>query len=441
MAMKGTTTQQSFDFDTLYEALVMPVFERIHRADERRSNSSYTLKDACKSAFAIYSLKAPSLFAFRARTQAELSNLQTVFGIDKLPSDNGLRKMLDGVASQQLREAFHKVFAYLKKQEVLDAYRYFDNHLVVSIDGVEHYCSQKISCPHCMVRQHRDGSTSYYHSMLSAALVCPGRAEVFVLDNEPMVRQDGAVKNDCERNAATRMFAQLRDKYASESVVYVMDALYGCAPIIELVSQASASWKYLINCKEKGHKYLFAQFDERNEEGHIKWKTVRRKDGSYEIGYTSGLMLNASNQGVTTNMVLVNFRSKKGEVKTFSWITNIEPTALNVMQLVEMGRSRWKIENEVFNTLKNQEYNFEHSFGHGQQNLATNFAYIMMLAFTIDQLQQYGSRIFRSIWKGLKTRVAVWDAIRNIFKMVKCQSMSELHRNLLKTYQLQLIRV
>jgi hypothetical protein len=27
------------------------------------------------------------------------------------------------------------------------------------------------------------------------------------------------------------------------------------------------------------------------------------------------------------------------------------------------GRARWKIENETFNTLKNQGYQFEHNFG------------------------------------------------------------------------------
>jgi hypothetical protein len=34
------------------------------------------------------------------------------------------------------------------------------------------------------------------------------------------------------------------------------------------------------------------------------------------------------------------------------------------------GRARWKIENETFNTLKNQGYQFEHNFGHGKQNLS-----------------------------------------------------------------------
>ena len=52
------------------------------------------------------------------------------------------------------------------------------------------------------------------------------------------------------------------------------------------------------------------------------------------------------------------------------------------------GRARWKIENETFNTLKNQGYCFEHNFGHGEKNLSTVFAFLMMLAFLIDQIQQ-----------------------------------------------------
>ena len=46
------------------------------------------------------------------------------------------------------------------------------------------------------------------------------------------------------------------------------------------------------------------------------------------------------------------------------------------------GRARWKIENETFNTLKNQGYCFEHNFGHGKKNLSTVFA--LMLAFLLN---------------------------------------------------------
>jgi hypothetical protein len=58
------------------------------------------------------------------------------------------------------------------------------------------------------------------------------------------------------------------------------------------------------------------------------------------------------------------------------------------------GRGRWKIENETFNTLKNQGYHFEHNYGHGEQHLATALAMLLMLAFLMDQIQQLCCRSF-----------------------------------------------
>ena len=68
----------------------------------------------------------------------------------------------------------------------------------------------------------------------------------------------------------------------------------------------------------------------------------------------------------------------------------------NVFRLMRGGRARWKIENETFNTLKNQGYNFEHNYGHGEQNLSVVFAMLMMLAFLVDQTQQLCCALFRA---------------------------------------------
>ena len=68
------------------------------------------------------------------------------------------------------------------------------------------------------------------------------------------------------------------------------------------------------------------------------------------------------------------------------------------------GRSRWKIENETFNTLKNQGYHFEHNYGHGQQHLAAVLALLMFLAFLIDQIQQRCCTVFRQLWQELGTK-------------------------------------
>jgi hypothetical protein len=41
--------------------------------------------------------------------------------------------------------------------------------------------------------------------------------------------------------------------------------------------------------------------------------------------------------------------------------------------MYERRRSNWKIENNTFNTLKNQDYHFSHNFGRGYQNLSAIF--------------------------------------------------------------------
>jgi hypothetical protein len=259
-------------FDEIYSKVIKPFFKSIK--DKREENQSYSLMGALKSGFAIYSLKSPSLLAFNKLSKAEDNNLKEVYGIEEIPSDNGLRKILDAVCPEDLRKGFKKLYDYLQKIKVLERFRYWGNYLIVSVDGVEHFKSSSVHCDKCMERKHRDGKTSYYHSMLSAVIVNPDEKEVFVLDNEPIVKQDGAVKNDCERNAAKRLFTNLNSLYSNELMCFTFDALYACAPIVEQLS-GNKNWRYVIGIKEEGNKHLFKQFDERNKKG---WKVVSEID-------------------------------------------------------------------------------------------------------------------------------------------------------------------
>jgi hypothetical protein len=53
----------------------------------------------------------------------------------------------------------------------------------------------------------------------------------------------------------------------------------------------------------------------------------------------------------------------------------------NVAEIVACGRTRWKIENEGFNVMKNYGYEFEHNSGHGKRFLAMMLASLNLLAF------------------------------------------------------------
>jgi hypothetical protein len=80
------------------------------------------------------------------------------------------------------------------------------------------------------------------------------------------------------------------------------------------------------------------------------------------------------------------------------------------------GRSRWKIENETFNTLKNQGYHFEHNFGHGYKHLSTVMAMLMFLAFLIDQAQETCCKLFQRALKNVKRRIRLWSKMRVLFE-------------------------
>jgi|SRR5215468_4309171 len=141
---------------------------------------------------------------------------------------------------------------------------------------------------------------------------------------------------------------------------------------------------------------------------------------------------------VSVNYLLYEQTDKDGNVTRRTWITNLPLTQRTGAKVMRGGRARWKIENETFNTLKNQGYHFEHNYGHGRQRLATNLALLMFLAFTVDQIQQRCCRFFRTLHQGLRTKVKLWASIRSVFSTVVFKSMEALYRHLASLYRLQL---
>jgi hypothetical protein len=131
--------------------------------------------------------------------------------------------------------------------------------------------------------------------------------------------------------------------------------------------------------------------------------------------FVNGLELNKSHPDLKVNF-LEYVEMEKGQVRCrFTWITNLTIAESNCVDIARGGRSRWKIENETFNTLKNQGYRLEHNYGHGEQHLATNFALLTMLAFLIDQVQEFTCVQFQEARRRFRSRTSLWDRMRALF--------------------------
>jgi Transposase DDE domain len=434
MPLNYKRLQEKITFDDLMGTLSKE-FEQL--PDHRRVNSSYELADVLRGAFAMFSLKSPSLLAFKELTKHEEKNLKAIYQIRSIPSDTQMRTTLDPLSPAPLRTLFAKLFHKLSEAGVIKEYEYWKGQLVISIDGVEHFSSTKVHCNHCTTRAHRNGETSYHHSGLAAVLVHPDQEEVFTLDFEPILNADGSKKNDCERNAAKRLCQDLHERYPDLKPILVEDALYANAPHIRQIT--GYGWLFVLNVKPDSHESLERQFAGRKASGQVKELRITDPQGiKHYFAWTNDLCLCESAIDVSVNYLLYEQTDKKGKVTRWTWITNIPLNTRSVEAVMRAGRARWKIENETFNTLKNQGYNFEHNYGHGKQNLATILALLMFLAFTVDQMIQRCWRVFRQVRGGLRTKAKLWDMVRSLFKVQPFPSMDAIYRQIADLYDIQL---
>lgn len=334
---------------------------------------------------ALFSLKDPSLLAFQRR--AVDHNLRSVFGLTSIPSDTQMRTILDQVEPGQLRPAFRDLFRQLQRGKVLEQYVFLQSCYLIALDGVEYYCSATVHCAQCLTRQHH-GPTYYYHQMGGAVLVHPDFPEVIPLAPEPIQRQDGACKNDGERTAARRWLRRFRQDHPHLPVLITEDALSSNAPHIR--DLIAARCHFILGVKPGDHAHLFQQVEQRLERDQVavagEVDPVRGVTRSYLL--VNDVSLNEANQALRVNFLKWVEMDARGETQEWTWVTDLVLTETNVGRASRGGRTRWRIENETFNTLKNQGCHFEHNYGHGDKHLATVMALLMMLAFLIDQMQQ-----------------------------------------------------
>jgi hypothetical protein len=235
------------------------------------------------------------------------------------------------------------------------------------------------------------------------------------------MKTDGATKNDCERNGARRLYADARREHPHMKFIVVEDSLASNVP--HLTDLKKLDMRYIVGAKPGDHKFLFNLI----KTASCTEYTHQTKDGTtHRYRYTNQVQLNKSHGDFKTNFLEYWEINKKGEEQHFCWVTDITITNDNVYQIMRGGRVNWRIENNTFNTLKNQGYHFSHNFGHGYANLCSVFGMLMMLAFFIDQVQELCCQLFKAARAKFKSRTSLWEKIRGIFKEYLIDSWDDL---------------
>ena len=412
--------------DNLF-SLVRKDFQKI--PDLRDDNSKISLDDALMSALAVFQLKDPSLLAFDKRRREEPENLHTVFGIDNIPCDSHMRTILDPLALSSLRAPFCSVFRQIQRGKDFEKMAFYDGHYLLSGDGTGFYSSTKVSSPYCLSKKSKNGEILYYQQLYAASFVCPGCKVVIPTCPEVIVQQDGATKNDCERNAAERYFEKFRQEHPHLKVIVIEDGLSSNGPHIRDLKKHNL--KFILGAKPGDHESLFANLKQAAVDGTATEMNFLDPDDRkimHFFRFLNQVPLNKSNPDLLINVLEYWQIDKDEKITKFSWVTDIQITEKNVFRLMQAGRARWKVENETFNTLKNQGYNLGHNYGLGEKNLSAIFTILMMLAFLIDQAQQLSCWLFQDALQKAESKRYLWESIRGFFHNYRVDSMETILR-------------
>lgn len=402
-----------------FRALRKLVSNRVQNISDSRMQGKidHELHDCCLSSLAMMFFQDPSINQFQMRLQKawHKNNLQTLFNVNTIPKETQMREVIDSITSTELEPIFSDFFKPLQRGKQLEQFKVFKGSYFIPIDATQYFVSQKINCPKCLYKNHSNGNTTFYHQVLAAAIVCPGIKQVIPLAPEPIQNTDGTTKQDCEINAGKRLLKKIRADHPKLKITIGGDSLYSKQPFINELKANNMS--FILVAKPTDHKNLYQWFTETraiNETHTLKIKDLNGKDHVYE--WLNEIPLNDTKNADDVNFF--QYSIFKGEKRTFrsSWVTDIKITSKNIKELVKCGRARWKIENETFNTLKNQGYHATHNYGHGYKHLAYNFFLMNLLAFYMHQIFQLSCGHYQYCRTKFTAYKDFWNNLRSIIR-------------------------
>ena len=418
--------------NNLFEYAISQMTERFSCFQDIRTGANKTIKmkDIALSAFAVFFTQSPSFLEAQKvmRSNKGEDNAKSLFKIERIPCDNHIRNILDEVPASEVFSLFPAVLNHPAMTKPVDDFRYLSDQLLIALDGVRSFSSNNLSCPKCSTQTHSNGETTYSHSMVSATIVHPDKADVLPLIPSFIEPQDGHEKQDCEREASKRWMLGIGAQYAQLGATLLGDDLYCCEPICKLA--ISQGFHFIFTCKPDSHKCLYEYVDSL-EKGkgitHVE-KVVGTIKGRqcWRFRYVNGVPIKDGSKALQVNWCEVEVLNLAGKrLYHNSFATDHTITNDNVYEITRAGRTRWKTENEHNNTLKNHGYHLEHNYGHGKNHLSQLLTIMILLAFLLHTALNLTDESYRAICKHF-SRQCFFNQLRTLLMYVYFASWTTL---------------
>jgi hypothetical protein len=357
-----------------------------------------------------------------------------------VPSDTQVREILDGIEVEALRPLLPQLWEKVRRAgwggrftTTLPSGQHQGTYYTVALDGSEYFRSTKVQCRHCLRQPEAKGRGHYSPLVVGATRVRAGSHQVIPLEVEEVRKATAeSAPQDCELTASKRLIARLRREHPQMALIVIGDDLYAPVPFVEQLQQLRQH--YVLVAKPTSPPTLVAavaavaaaEAAGRTQQGQwTEGSGARQRRYTYRVVPQVPLALESTGR---VNYVEVWEYTRGGECLSHnSWITDLEVDATKVAVIVQIGRTRWTIENEQCNVQKNHGYELTHNYGHGQQMLSMVFYLLNLLAYVAHVVLALGARLSQRC-RTQESRRELWAALRTLVNALLVESWTHLLR-------------
>jgi len=385
------------------------LFERMELLEDHRQRRAYTIAELVTGCIALFLFKEASRNAINNDRKEEQfrKNYERIFKLS-LPHMDTVDDFLRLLSADELEHFKAAMVSALIEQKVLHQFKLLRKYFMVAIDatGINSYDENNEEKDR-VHKTSKNGKTTYHSYVLEARLVTASGLSISIASE--WIANDAERnfnKQDCEMKAFERIAAKIKKYFPRLPICILADGLYPNATFMQTC--ADNDWQYIAMLKDDSMKTLQTTvIDTENKHRH---KQQRRHTSNKGMCVTTGnyewisqplyykthrlYWLSCTETKAWYSKAKDGSRQLEKEESTrFVWLTSLAPDNDNAHQIAEGGRMRWKIENEGFNTQKNNGYALGHLFNRTSSAGYKNYYQCLQIAHIINQLIEHSQTV------------------------------------------------
>ena len=366
------------------------LIERIRQIEDCRKKSDYELVELIMACIAMSLFKADSRNAFNnEREEGNFKdNYQKIFKM-RLPHMDTADNVMRRINPDELQQLKTDLIRTLLEKKTFHKFRLFKKFFIIAVDGTGLMTFPKRHCEHCLTKTSKKGKTKYFHHVLEAKLICPNGFAISIATEWIENPEDDFDKQDCEMKAFPRLAEKIKEMFPRLPICITADGLYPNQTFFGICKVNH--WSFIVTFKDGNLPSVWQEVrllreittDNQDQLAIFRKQKKIKRDYTWlnEIDY-QGFQLN----WIECIETIQSPESEQNSVTRFVHVTDLKVEKSTSAKISQTGRLRWKIENEGFNTQKNQGYNLKHKFSRTSLIAAKNYYQCIQIAHLINQL-------------------------------------------------------